>query len=83
MEPCLRTAMPLSSEEMQEVQAHMKKVAAILHRNTPAEQLKSLEGIEQSIRQHVQTHVSPELAVFLLQKQQAQRKGAPDSCKVI
>lgn len=75
--------MVLSKEEAQEVQAHIEKVSAILYKNTPPAQLTSLEGIEQAIRQHLLAHVSPQMAVFLLKKQQEQQQDEPGTSKVI
>ncbi len=49
-----------------EAQLHpcVETIAALLYRNTPPEQLQTLEGIEQAIRAHTQQTVLPRLGVF-------------------
>lgn len=58
-----------------EAQLHqcVETIAAILYRNTPSEQLQTLEGIEQAIREHTQQTVLPQLGVFLLQQRLRQQ----------
>ena len=55
-------------EDEAQLQQCVETIAAILYRNTPAEQLLSLEGIEQAIREQTQQTVLPQLGVFLLQQ---------------
>jgi hypothetical protein len=52
-------------------------IAAILYRNTPPEQVKTLKGIETAIREHAQTSVLPQLALFLQLKRLEQAKDIP------
>ena len=55
----------MTPEDSQKLQAYLEAVAAILDRNTEPEKLKTLEGIEQAVRQQVLEHVSPQIGVFL------------------
>ena len=58
----------MTPEEQAQLQQSIDTIAQILYRNTPAEQLQTLEGIEQAIRQQTQELVLPQLGVFLLQQ---------------
>jgi hypothetical protein len=62
----------MTSEEQARLTQSINDIAAILYKDTPPEQLKTLEGIEQAIRKHAQDSVLPQLAFFLQQKQQKQ-----------
>lgn len=62
----------MTPEQAQQLQVHAKAIAAILYKDTPPEQLTTLEGIETAIRQHMLEHVSPEIALFLLAQLQKQ-----------
>jgi hypothetical protein len=43
----------MTPEEQQSIKTHTAAIAAILYRNTDEVKLQSLEGIEQSVRQHM------------------------------
>lgn len=64
--------MAMTPEDETQLQQCVETIARILYRNTPAEQLQTLEGIEQAIRTHTQQAVLPQLGVFLLQQRLAQ-----------
>jgi hypothetical protein len=68
----------MTPEEQVQLQQSIDTIAQILYRNTPAEQLQTLEGIEQSIRQQAQELVLPQLGVFLLQRRLQQPKDTPE-----
>lgn len=55
----------MTPEEAQAVRSHVEAIAAILYANTDSEKLKTLEGIELSVRQHMLETVSPQIGVFL------------------
>ena len=55
----------MTPEEQERLQACTQEIAHILYRNAPKESLKSLAGIEQTVRQQMLEHVSPEVALFL------------------
>lgn len=67
----------MTPEEQARIKQSINDIAAILYRNTPPEKVQTLEGIEQSIRQHAQETVLPQLALFLQQKHLAQTKDIP------
>ena len=60
--------LPVTSEEAQQLQAHIQGIAQILYKNTPETDLVSFEAIEKSVRQQMLEHVSPQVAFFLSSK---------------
>lgn len=66
----------MTPEREQALHDHVQAIAKILYENTPAEQLKTLGGIEQAVREQMQRHVMPEVGVFLSQRRQAQQQDA-------
>lgn len=63
----------MTPKDEAQLQQCVETIAAILYRNTPSEQLQTLEGIEQAIRAQTQQTVLPQLGVFLLQQRLRQR----------
>ncbi len=59
-----RVCITMTPEEKQALQEHVQGIAKILYRNTPADQLKKLARIEQSVREQMQKHIMPEVGVF-------------------
>jgi hypothetical protein len=59
---CLNLTM--TPEQEQALQAHIQVIAKILYEDTPPEQLETLAGIEQAVRQQMQKHVMPEVGIF-------------------
>jgi len=68
----------MTPEDQAQLQQSIDTIAQILYRNTPTEQLQTLEGIEQAIRQQTQELVLPQLGVFLLQQRLQQLKATPE-----
>lgn len=58
----------MTPEEAQRLQACVQEIATILYKNTPTEELKTLEGIEKAVRRQMLEQVSPKVAVFLSNK---------------
>jgi len=58
----------MTPEEADRVQGCIQEIAAILYRNTPPEDLVSLESIEKTVRTQMLEHVSPNIALFLSSK---------------
>lgn len=58
----------MTPEQEQAVQEHVQAIAKILYEDTPPEQLKTLGGIEQAVREQMQKHVMPAVGVFLSQR---------------
>ena len=72
----------MTPEQEQALQEHVQAIARILYENTPAEQLKTLGGIEPAVREQIQKHVMPEVGIFLSQRQQEQQQDAGARLKV-
>lgn len=60
--------MTMTPEESQRLEACIQEAAAILYRNTPESELKTLESIEKTVREQILQHVSPKIAFFLSAK---------------
>ena len=68
----------MTPENAVALKAHLQAIAAILYEETPPETLNTLEEIEQTVRQKVLQHVSPEIGVFLSKQLQGQLKAEQD-----
>jgi hypothetical protein len=51
-----------------QIQAYAQATATLLYEETDPEQVKTLAGIEEAVREHMLEHVSPEVGNFLLQQ---------------
>lgn len=67
----------MTPEQTQALKAHLEAIARILYDNSDPEAMKTLEGIELTVRQQIQSHVSPELGSFL-SKPLPERRQASD-----
>lgn len=67
----------MTPEQQQALQEHIQAIAKILYEDTPPEQLTTLAGIEQAVRDQMQKHLMPDVGFFLSQWLQAQPQ-APD-----
>jgi len=65
----------MKPEQEQALNAHLQAIAAILYENSDPSAMQTLEGIELTVRQKIQAHVSPALGVFLLERLQRQPQG--------
>ena len=69
----------MTPEKAKELKAYLQAIAAILYEETPLEQLNTLEEIEQTVRQKVLKHVSPEIGIFLSKQSQVQPKAEQEN----
>ena len=69
----------MNAEKTEALKAHLQAIAAILYEETPPEKLNTLEEIEQTVRQKVLKHVSPEIGVFLFNPSQVQPQAEKDA----
>lgn len=65
----------MTPEQEQALQVHLEAIAQILYHESDPEAMQTLEGIELTIREQIQAHVSPELGRFLAERLAA-RKAA-------
>ena len=68
----------MNPEKAQKLKTYLQAIAAVLYEETPPEELNTLEAIEQTVRQKVLQHVSPEIGVFLFKQWQVQQKAEPE-----
>ena len=69
----------MTPKKAKELKTYVKAIAAILYEETPLEKLNTLEEIEQTVRQKVLKHVSPEIGVFLFKQSQVQPQAEKDA----
>ena len=69
----------MTPEKAKELKTYVQAIAAILYEENPSEKLKTLEEIEQTVRQKVLKHVSPEIGVFLSKQLQVQPKAEQEN----
>ena len=69
----------MNPENTVALKAHLKAIAAILYEENPLEKLNTLEEIEQTVRQEVLKHVSPEIGIFLSKQLQVQPKAEQEN----
>jgi hypothetical protein len=62
----------MNSDKQERLKACLKELATLLYEEADKSQLTNLEGIEKTVRTQVLEYVSPEIALFLLSKQQEQ-----------
>jgi hypothetical protein len=60
----------MKPEQRAALKAHVREIAKILHQDATEKGMpvESLGEIEQTVRAQIQSHVSPELGLFLLMK---------------
>ena len=69
----------MTPEKAKELKTYVQAIAAILYEETPKEKLNTLEEIEQTVRQKILKHVSPEIGVFLFKQLQVQLQAEKDA----
>lgn len=66
----------MTPDKEEALKAHLKAIAQILYDESDPQAMKTLEGIELTVRQQIQTHVSPELGGFLSKLSQERKQGS-------
>ena len=69
----------MTPEKAKELKTYVQAIAAILYEETPLEKLNTLEEIEQTVRQKVIKHVSPEIGIFLSEPSQVQLRAEQEN----
>ena len=65
------------------IKALSGELAELLYSETDPEQVKTLEGIETAVRDHLLERVGPELGNFLLQQVAQQRADESEASKAL
>lgn len=68
----------MTPEQEQALKVHLQAIAQILYDESDPEAMKTLEGIELTVRQQLQKHVSPELGSFLSKRLQERKQASQD-----
>jgi len=55
----------MEAKKLEKIKAHANAIAELLYEETEPEQVKTLEGIEKTVRNHLLDYVNPEIANFL------------------
>jgi hypothetical protein len=65
----------MNPDQEQALKVHLEAIAQILYDNSDPAAMKTLEGIELTIREKIQAHVSPELGRFLSEQLVVRKRG--------
>jgi hypothetical protein len=68
----------MNPEKQERLQACLQELATLLYEQTDKSELTNLESIEKSVRQQMLEHVSPQIALFLSNKQQEPKQVKPE-----
>ena len=69
----------MTPEQEQALKTHLKAIAQILYDDSDLKAMETLEGIELTVRQQVQAHVSPDLGSFLSKKLQEHKQASKET----
>lgn len=71
----------MTPEQREQMEQHVTAIAQILYDDAEAKgmSMNSMAEIEQTVRSQLQSHVSPELGIFLSTLVSAQKKAKPES----
>jgi hypothetical protein len=65
----------MDAQTQTQLKQHLEGIAKILHAEADPADLKTLEGIETTLRSKAQEYVRPELGFFLSKQRQEQQQG--------
>lgn len=68
----------MTPEKTAQLKTHLDAIAQLLYDESDPAQMQTLEGIELTVRQQIQTYVSPEVGFFLSARLAAQQQGGFD-----
>jgi hypothetical protein len=72
----------VTPEETQAFQAHIEAAAAILFKNTPADQLQDFESLERSLRDYMLTSVGSQISHFFKARHPNNRRSSAPSSEL-
>lgn len=65
----------VEQKDRERLQACVRESAEILYRNTPQSELRDQGSIEQAVREHMLTEVSPSVGIFLSKQRRELKKA--------
>ena len=60
----------MTPEEKKELNEHINAIGKILYKQTKPEQVETLSRIEETVREQVLEQISPQIGIFLSDKEQ-------------
>jgi hypothetical protein len=69
----------MTPDKAAQLKTHLDAIAQLLYDESDPADIQTLEGIELTIRQQIQAHVSPQLGHFLSARLAAQPQGESDA----
>lgn len=69
----------MTPDKEQALKTHLEAIAQILYDESDPEAMKTLEGIELTLRQQLQAYVSPELGLFLSERLPERKQANSES----
>lgn len=69
----------MTPNQKQALKADLQAIAKILYEDSDPAAMQTLEGIEMTLKQQIQTHISPELGNFLSKRLQEHKQVDPES----
>lgn len=67
----------MTPEKAAQLKTHLEAIAELLYEESDPAEMQTLEGIEMTVREQIQAHVSPELGLFLSARLAVQQPDAP------
>lgn len=67
----------MTPEKAAQLKTHLEAIAQLLYEESNPADMQTLEGIEMTVREQIQAHVSPELGHCLSARLAAQQPGVP------
>ena len=68
--------MNMTPEQQQRLRVCLQELASLLYEQTNPEELTNLESLEKTVRTQMLEQVSPQIALFLSNKQRALKPGS-------
>lgn len=68
----------MTPEKQERLQACLRELATLLYEQTNPRELTDLESIEKTVRTQMLEHVSPQIALFLSNRQQEPKQVSTD-----
>lgn len=62
----------MTPKEQKELSEHIDAIGKILYRQAKPEQVETLAKIEETVREQILEHISPQIGIFLSNREQEQ-----------
>lgn len=69
----------MTPEQEQDLKVHLQAIGKILYDESDPEAMKTLEGIELTVREQMHKHVSPAIGFFLSKRLQERKQASPEN----